>query len=191
MMSSVIASPLHTNHSNMSGMQKVKQFVEDAVFKIAFVVFVIAHPIIGPLGSIGCLFKAAYHGIALNHHWRHTQARDAQGRRIPGTELNNPNSDKNYLNRKTKFKMSDLRRLQHEDKRLYHLAAAVSSLRYARGLAKCTIPIIGPFWAISTELDIGGSEEMQGYDSDDDCDGMTQEQRVLRSHIQKLKNLAN
>lgn len=149
-------------------------------------VFVVAHPIIGPLGSIGFLFKAAYHGVLLNYHWRHSRENNEKGNLIPGTELNQmgAGNEKNYMNKHAKFNSHDLSRLQHEVQRLYHLKAAEDSLKWSRGLAKCIIPILGPIWALSSEINTGGSIEFRCC-CIDDWHHLTPEE-MLEKHISKL-----
>lgn len=147
------------------------------------VIFAVAHPIIGPLGSLGCLFSAAYHGLALNYHWRHTREKDESGNYIDGTSLINQATKNPYSNSNPGYTQKDLPRLEHEKERLYHQNAAADSLKWARGLAKCTIPIVGPFWALISELSAGGSVAM----CDEEQQRMTGEQK-LELHISNLKN---
>ncbi|MBA3238676.1 MAG: hypothetical protein H0T62_10075 [Parachlamydiaceae bacterium] len=124
---------------------------------IAAAVFAVAHPIIGPLGSLGCLIKAAYDGLLLNYHWRHSGQKDEKGELIPGTEVN---IGRSYRDPDTAFKPSDLERLQHEVERVYYLKSVQSDLQWARGLFKCTIPVAGPIWAFLSEMNTGGSIDM-------------------------------
>lgn len=153
----------------------------------AIAVFAVAHPIIGPLGSLGSLCSAAYHGVLLNYHWRHSREKDENGNLIPGTELNHQGakSEKNYTNPNAKFNGDDLARLQNEVQRLYHLKAAGESLKWARGLAKCTIPIIGLVWAVFSEINAGGSIAMECEGCNSHWDHLTPEE-MLKMHINKL-----
>lgn len=50
-------------------------------------------------------------------------------------------------------------RLKHEKERLYHQNAAKNNLELARCMAKCTIPIAGPIWALLTEMKPMGMSE--------------------------------
>ncbi len=164
---------------------------------IAAVIFVVVHPIIGLLGSIGSLFAAAYHGISLNYHWRHTREKDENGKLIPGTQLvqiaGNEDVECNYNVKKGEFKASDIERLEHEKQRIYHVEQLNSSLKYARGLAKLTIPIIGLIWAGFTEMGAGGS--MPESDCDD-CMGSGKgkhwphmsDKEKIEHHLNILKN---
>jgi hypothetical protein len=134
---------------------KISDFAGAVAFGIAAIIFGVAHPIIGPLGALGCLIKAAYDGILLNYHWRHSREKDVNGELIEGTEFNM--SRTNFRDRNSVFKESDLERLQHEVDRLYYLNAVTDDLRWARGLAKCTIPILGLLWVFTTEASSTGS----------------------------------
>lgn len=137
---------------NSSYSKSFEDFKDKLVFGgyiTAGVVVAIAGPIIGPLGSLGSLFSAAYHGICLNYHWRHTAEKDDDGNLISGTELNQI-SWKN-------LEKKDRDGLEHESKRLDHEEKLESSLKFARGFAKCTIPVIGLIWAFYTETNTGGS----------------------------------
>lgn len=149
----------------------------------AVTTFMVAYRIIGPIASIACIGKAAYHGISLNYHWRHSREKDGEGKFISGTELNNLpiNDEKNYLNRNAKFNENDLDRLQHERERLRNLHACEGSLKWSRGFA--LLAIEGPFMAIYNELSEGGSADITSYHQE----GLSPEE-MLKRHIDSLKN---
>ena len=169
--------------------ETIKDALSVAVGVLAAVVFAVAHPIIGPVGSLACLLTAAYHGVLLNYHWRHSREKDDKGNLIPGTELNQleTKNEKNYMNRDAQFKSSDLIRLQNEVQRLYHLKEAEDSLKWARGLAKCAIPVAGPIWAFFSELRMGGSMEINCCGCRDDWHHLTPEE-MLERQIAQLKS---
>ena len=182
-----------TVNSNSSMSSTVETIKTSALYfggAVAALVFMVAHPIIGPLGSLGCLFAAAYHGILLNYHWRHTREKDKDGNLIDGTDLLHQEAAKDYTKQDAKFEQSDLTRLEHEVQRCYHEQALFESLKWARGLAKCTIPVVGPIWAFKTEVEAGGAIEEMGYGCNDDWDHITRED-MLKIYIGKLKQEAN
>jgi hypothetical protein len=150
---------------------------------LSITICIVAHPIIGAAGSIGCLFAAAYHGVLSNHHWRHTREKDEKGNLIPGTELHLGGENKPiYMNKDATFKSSDLIRLQNEVKRVYHSKKAAKYLDWARGLGKYAVPLIGPIWALS-ELKLGASLE-------EDRSWMTFPEERLGKHIAKLEKMS-
>lgn len=166
-----------------------------AVIALALVVFAIAHPIIGPLGSLGFLLSAAYHGIALNYHYRHSSEKDKDGKVISGTELTNQPLKNPYLNENPGYTKEDLHRLEHESQRLYHNEVALDNLKWAGLLARCTIPIVGPLWAwiSKTLMDIDEAESdpdywyrMSPHSRDWSWEDLTSEEQ-LRHHISNLK----
>ncbi len=152
----------------------------------AALTFTVAFRIIGPLASIACLSKAAYHGLRLNYHWRHSREKNANGNSIQGTELNVlPEGDeKNYLNRDAKFNANDLERLQQEVQRLYNVKAALKSLKWSRGFAISSFE--GPFMALYYEMDEGGSVGVSGCQCNDQWHHYTPEE-MLEYHINTLK----
>ncbi len=154
-----------------------------AMGAVVLAVALVAHPIIGPLGSLGSLFKAAYHGIKMKYHLRHTRMIDLDGKLLTGTELNKHRDGDDYLKNHQKFTvLRDLNRLNHELKRLYHLKAARSSLKWARGFAKSAVPVVGPFWAFFTELANEDSKPLGCMGCSDHWDHMTPEAK-LRDYI--------
>ncbi|MDF2549224.1 MAG: hypothetical protein K0S07_291 [Chlamydiales bacterium] len=144
-----------------SGAFKVIREPGIILLAIGFAVAAVALSVIGPLGSLGCLFAAAYHGCSLNYHSRHSREKDSQGHFIQGTELNGATDvKKDYMCKTAQFTQQDLPRLKHELQRLRHQDAMFSYLKWARGLAKCAIPVAGTIWAIKSEVDgAGGSAE--------------------------------
>lgn len=165
------------------GLKKAGQV---ALGALAFIVVAVAHPILGPIGSLGCLFSAAYHGLAMNYHWRHSREKDEQGKYIAGTALINQSLKDPYSNKNPGYTKKDLPRLEHEKQRLFHQRGAEESLKWARGLAKASIPIAGPFWAFLTEMDSGGSAPIGCDGCGDHFDHETLESR-LAQHLNKLK----
>ncbi len=148
-------------------------------------VILVAHPIIGPIGSIGCLFTAAYHGVLANYHWRHTHEKDDNGNLIPGTSIYKTN----YMFVDVKFNLEDLSRLQSEEQRVYHAKAAIESLKWARGLAIFSLPISGPIFAIFLEINSGGClEKSTGwYRCGQPCHEVTREEK-LQEYITQIRN---
>jgi hypothetical protein len=183
-LSGVQNNKVNNNFQNfIEGAKKVGKVVG---YVLAAVVFAVAHPIIGPLGSLGCLFAAAYHGLALNYHWHHSREKDGNGNFIVGTMLINQSLKDPYSNINPGYTKKDLPRLYHEKERLYHENAARDNLKWARGLAKCTIPIVGLFWALISESNTGGCVDI-GYDRfKDDWHDKTREQK-LKHHIHYLE----
>jgi hypothetical protein len=162
--------------------------VRSAAFMIALTVFAVAHPILGPLGSIACLFAAAYHRVCINYHLSRTREKDQKGNFIPGTEIN---KSKAYTNKETNYTINDIFKLRHEKERLYHVAALDGCLLLARILAKCTIPIIGPIWALNSET--RSIDNRANYECSPDninyCDWrFSNEQQQLSAHIYKLEH---
>lgn len=149
---------------------------------------VVAYRIIGPLVTLGFLSSAAYHGLRLNYHWRHSRATDPNGELISGTELNQLDKDheKNYSNRNANFTAEDLPRLKHELQRIKSLKVAFESLKWARGFAICSLE--GPFSAFRSEMGMGGSVELPtsyigGYDYSPE--------EMLEYHISRLTRAPN
>lgn len=131
--------------------ERLKQVGKFIGGTIAALVIAVAHPILGPLGAIACLFGAAYHGILLNYHWKHTRAEDRNKKLIPGTDI------ASACRGIESYQSKDLPRLEHELQRLNSLEELKSSLKWARGFAKGTLPIIGPVWAFFSEIQQDGS----------------------------------
>lgn len=163
----------------------VKQTVNAMIMTLAAIIFAVAHSIVGPLGAIACLFGAAYHGVALNYHWNHTRKKDANGGFIKGTALINLPNENPYANKNPGYTKNDLSRLKHEQKRLNHENQAIELLKWSRGLAKCIIPVVGPIWALLSEINMGGSIPLGCQGCGDHFEHETPEQR-LQSHIAKL-----
>lgn len=153
---------------------------------LAAVILIVAHPIIGPLGSIACLFAAFYHGLALNYHWRQSCKKNENGKLIRGTAILNETLKNPYKNKNPQYTQKDLPRLEHESKRLHHENAAKMMLKWARGLAKCTIPVVGPLWALATEIETNGSIEMGCTGCNAHWDHETPEEKLQR-HISLLR----
>lgn len=126
------------------------------------------------------------HGLALNYHWRHSREKDENGDFIDGTALINQYSKNPYSNKNPGYTEKDLPRLEHEEKRLYHENEALECLKWARGLAKCTIPVVGPIWALFTESYAGGSMAMGCDGCMNHWDHETPEEK-LQHHISLLK----
>lgn len=158
---------------------------------IAAVIFVVVHPIIGAFGSIGSLFAAAYHGISINYHWRHSREKDKNGELIPNTQLlqlsGNNEVKCNYSLKKGEFQTSDIERLEHEKQRIYHVEQLNSSLKFARGLAKIIIPFIGLIWAGFTEIGAGGSMMNDCNCTGNDHWGHLSDKEKVDHHLNILK----
>ncbi len=147
----------------------------------------VAYRIIGPVASSYYGGKAAYHGLRVNYHWRHSREKDANGELIPGTELNvlsRALGVKNYMNREAQFKPEDISRLKQELKRIDNLKEALESLKWCRGFAICAL--VGPFVALMSEMDEGGSVEIGCCNCGDPFHHSSPEEMV-EYHINKLK----
>lgn len=93
----------------------------------------------------------------INHHWRHSREKDANGEFIENTYVNQDLGLADFRNKDANFNSSDLERLQHELARVNHVKAVTEDLRWARGFAKYTIPVIGLIWVVGTEGGTNGS----------------------------------
>lgn len=171
-----------SSQDNVCGLSMVPSVGKGVVIASCLV----AYRIIGPLASFGYLSKAAYHGLRLNYHWRHSRAKNERGELIPGTELNQLSlalGEKNYMNRDAKFNPEDLVRLQQERLRIKNQKAAIDALKWSRGFALCAIE--GPLTALISEMDQGGSVEIGCCNCGDIWHHYTPEE-MLEHHITLL-----
>lgn len=103
---------------------------------------------------MGCLFAAAYHKLASMYHLDRTFEKLGEEWVRPDG-LRSTNVRGYYLS--NKLQKEDIPKITHEKKRLEHQIAVIDNLNRARRLAKCTIPVLGPFWVFVTEMDSNGT----------------------------------
>lgn len=163
-------------------MPTIKQTLITAAAITTLTAFTMTHPAVGLLAQPILGIKAIANGILVNYHWRHSK--NEKG--IPLCNDYVEPGIPHYMYKNTRFTANDLTRLEHEQKRMEARDSLLSTLKWMRGLAKCIIPILGLYWAISTELATGGSAPFE-------CSGCRQhfnhwkDIEAIRWHIQNVK----
>lgn len=152
-----------------------KDCCQGATWFFGGIVFVALSPIIGIVGSIVCLLKAKVNDVAAASFSERTE--DAYGSTI---------KDRNYMSRGSRFTLFDIEYLKNEQKRLNSLDERDCSLNWARGLAKCIIPIIGVVWIIFTEFNPNGSFPLE-CSGCMNHDNLWSPKEALKFHMQRIE----
>lgn len=112
-------------------------------FLLAPAVGLVAQPI---LGAMALVQSGRYF-----HYWE--QTKDENG--VPISQ----DVNKNYMKKINMITKDDLPRLESELKRLEELEVIAATGKWAKGLGKCIIPVVGVIWSAYSEIGCSGCGE--------------------------------